>query len=86
MSAFDDEFGLFGEDADDAERRSTLGARKIATGARPSSMRSSPKTIVRVVNLATAPRAAAANVRTRRVANARQMPIPGRAIVARRTS
>jgi hypothetical protein len=32
MSAFDDEFGLFGEDADDSERRSTLGARKIATG------------------------------------------------------
>jgi len=32
MSAFDDEFGLFGEDADESERRSTLGARKIATG------------------------------------------------------
>ena len=32
MSAFDDEFGLFGDDADEAERRSTLGARKIATG------------------------------------------------------
>jgi len=32
MSAFDDEFGLFGEDADDVEPRSTLGARKIATG------------------------------------------------------
>jgi predicted RNA-binding protein YlqC (UPF0109 family) len=32
MSAFDDEFGLFGEEADDAERRPTLGARKIATG------------------------------------------------------
>lgn len=31
MSAFDDEFGLFGDDADEAERRSTLGARKIAT-------------------------------------------------------
>jgi uncharacterized protein len=30
MSAFDDEFGLFGE-TDEAERRSTLGARKIAT-------------------------------------------------------
>ncbi len=29
MSAFDDEFGLFGEDADEAERRPTLGARKI---------------------------------------------------------
>jgi predicted RNA-binding protein YlqC (UPF0109 family) len=32
MSAFDDEFGLFGEDADEAERRPTLGARKIASG------------------------------------------------------
>ena len=32
MSAFDDEFGLFSDDADEAERRSTLGARKIATG------------------------------------------------------
>jgi predicted RNA-binding protein YlqC (UPF0109 family) len=32
MSAFDDEFGLFGEDADESERRSTLGARKIASG------------------------------------------------------
>lgn len=32
MSAFDDEFGLFGDDADEAERRSTLGARKIASG------------------------------------------------------
>ncbi len=33
MSAFDDEFGLFGDEAaDDEERRSTLGARKIATG------------------------------------------------------
>ncbi len=31
MSAFDDEFGLFGEDADESERRSTLGARKIAS-------------------------------------------------------
>lgn len=31
MSAFDDEFGLFGDDADEAERRSTLGARKIAS-------------------------------------------------------
>jgi predicted RNA-binding protein YlqC (UPF0109 family) len=30
VSAFDDEFGLFGE-SDEAERRSTLGARKIAT-------------------------------------------------------
>ena len=32
MSAFDDEFGLFGEDEAGAEeeRRSTLGARKIA--------------------------------------------------------
>ena len=32
MSAFDDEFGLFGEDSDESERRSTLGARKIAAG------------------------------------------------------
>lgn len=35
MSAFDDEFGLFGDEAgpgDDDERRSTLGARKIASG------------------------------------------------------
>lgn len=35
MSAFDDEFGLFGDDAppgEEDERRSTLGARKIATG------------------------------------------------------
>jgi predicted RNA-binding protein YlqC (UPF0109 family) len=33
MSAFDDEFGLFGEDGpEENERRSTLGARKIATG------------------------------------------------------
>jgi uncharacterized protein len=33
MSAFDDEFGLFGDEhkAEDDERRSTLGARKIAT-------------------------------------------------------
>jgi hypothetical protein len=32
MSAFDDEFGLFGEEREtDDERRSTLGARKIAT-------------------------------------------------------
>jgi predicted RNA-binding protein YlqC (UPF0109 family) len=31
MSAFDDEFGLFGEEGEEAERRSTLGARKIAT-------------------------------------------------------
>jgi uncharacterized protein len=31
MSAFDDEFGLFGEEAEENERRSTLGARKIAT-------------------------------------------------------
>jgi predicted RNA-binding protein YlqC (UPF0109 family) len=32
MSAFDDEFGLFGEDVgEENERRSTLGARKIAT-------------------------------------------------------
>ena len=33
MSAFDDEFGLFGDDApSDEERRSTLGARTIASG------------------------------------------------------
>jgi predicted RNA-binding protein YlqC (UPF0109 family) len=32
MSAFDDEFGLFGEGSDEFERRSTLGARKIASG------------------------------------------------------
>jgi predicted RNA-binding protein YlqC (UPF0109 family) len=32
MSSFDDEFGLFGEDVDEAERRPTLGARKIASG------------------------------------------------------
>jgi len=32
MSAFDDEFGLFGEDADETERRPTLGARKITSG------------------------------------------------------
>lgn len=31
MSAFDDEFGLFGEDVEEAERTSTLGARKIAS-------------------------------------------------------
>ncbi|HEY8314394.1 MAG TPA: KH domain-containing protein [Candidatus Baltobacteraceae bacterium] len=31
MSAFDDEFGLFGEEAQEDERRSTLGARKIAS-------------------------------------------------------
>src|SRR5581483_2989208 len=31
MSAFDDEFGLFGEEGEESERRSTLGARKIAT-------------------------------------------------------
>ena len=31
MSAFDDEFGLFGDQADEAERRSTLGARKIVS-------------------------------------------------------
>lgn len=30
MSAFDDEFGLFGEEAEESERRSTLGARNIA--------------------------------------------------------
>ena len=32
MSAFDDEFGLFGEGSDEIERRPTLGARKIASG------------------------------------------------------
>ena len=32
MSAFDDEFGLFGEEVEEDERRSTLGARRIATG------------------------------------------------------
>jgi hypothetical protein len=31
MSSFDDEFGLFGEESDDIERRPTLGARKIAS-------------------------------------------------------
>src|SRR5579864_256344 len=31
MSSFDDEFGLFGEGGDESERRSTLGARKVAT-------------------------------------------------------
>jgi predicted RNA-binding protein YlqC (UPF0109 family) len=33
VSAFDDEFGLFGDEApEEEERRSTLGARKIASG------------------------------------------------------
>ncbi|MBV8435276.1 MAG: KH domain-containing protein [Candidatus Eremiobacteraeota bacterium] len=32
MSAFDDEFGLFGEGSEEVERRPTLGARKIASG------------------------------------------------------
>ncbi len=32
MSAFDDEFGLFGEGSEENERRPTLGARKIASG------------------------------------------------------
>ena len=32
MSSFDDEFGLFGEESDEADRRPTLGARKISTG------------------------------------------------------
>ena len=33
MSAFDDEFGLFGDEVpEEDERKSTLGARKIATG------------------------------------------------------
>jgi uncharacterized protein len=31
MSAFDDEFGLFGDEGSEAERRPTLGARKIAS-------------------------------------------------------
>ncbi len=31
MSSFDDEFGLFGEEGEETERRSTLGARKIAS-------------------------------------------------------
>jgi predicted RNA-binding protein YlqC (UPF0109 family) len=31
MSAFDDEFGLFGEGSEESERRPTLGARKIAS-------------------------------------------------------
>lgn len=31
MSAFDDEFGLFGDEADEEERKSTLGARTIAS-------------------------------------------------------
>ncbi len=31
MSAFDDEFGLFGEGSEEAERRPTLGARKIVS-------------------------------------------------------
>ncbi len=31
MSAFDDEFGLFGEKEEENERRSTLGARRIAS-------------------------------------------------------
>ena len=32
MSAFDDEFGLFGDEAPEEERQSTLGARQIASG------------------------------------------------------
>lgn len=32
MSAFDDEFGLFGDEGDEAERRSSLPARRIASG------------------------------------------------------
>jgi predicted RNA-binding protein YlqC (UPF0109 family) len=32
VSAFDDEFGLFGDEVPEDERRSTLGARKIASG------------------------------------------------------
>jgi len=31
MSAFDDEFGLFGDKEEESERRSTLGARRIAS-------------------------------------------------------
>ncbi|HET9392832.1 MAG TPA: KH domain-containing protein [Candidatus Rubrimentiphilum sp.] len=31
MSAYDDEFGLFGDKEEEGERRSTLGARKIAS-------------------------------------------------------
>ncbi len=31
MSAFDDEFGLFGDEGSEAERTSTLGARKISS-------------------------------------------------------
>ncbi len=31
MSSFDDEFGLFNEEAEEAERRPTLGARQIAS-------------------------------------------------------
>lgn len=31
MSAFDDEFGLFGDEGGEAERTSTLGARKISS-------------------------------------------------------
>jgi predicted RNA-binding protein YlqC (UPF0109 family) len=30
MSSFDDEFGLFGEESDEADRRPTLGARRIS--------------------------------------------------------
>lgn len=32
MSSFDDEFGLFGEESDEADRRPTLGARRISSG------------------------------------------------------
>jgi len=32
VSAFDDEFGLFGDEVEDEERKSTLGARTISTG------------------------------------------------------
>jgi predicted RNA-binding protein YlqC (UPF0109 family) len=34
VSAFDDEFGLFGEDAPEGERRPSLGARKIVSNER----------------------------------------------------
>ncbi len=32
MSSFDDEFGLFGDESEEADRRPTLGARRIASG------------------------------------------------------
>ena len=37
MSAFDDEFGLFGDEGGDSERKSTLGARRIdSTESKPN--------------------------------------------------